>query len=85
MARGLSVEEGALVAIDGAKALAAGIDSVLGTFAVIPNVRDPRKHRAKCRWLPHAGELADTVDAELALRPRLPPPRPEEEAQTGSL
>ena len=72
VARGLSVETGALVVIDGAKALAAGVAKVFGEKAVVQRCTLHKRRNVKGH-LPQ--ELGDKVDARLRLVFANPDPR----------
>ena len=64
VARGLSVDKGVLVVIDGAKALAAGVAKVFGEKAVVQRCTLHKRRNVKGH-LPQ--ELGDKVDARLRL------------------
>ncbi|HTW09168.1 MAG TPA: transposase, partial [Acidimicrobiales bacterium] len=64
VARGLSVEDGLLVVIDGAKALAAGVAKVFGEKAVVQRCVLHKRRNVK-GYLPQ--ELGQKVDRRLAL------------------
>jgi putative transposase len=64
VARGLSVDGGLLVVIDGAKALAAGVRRVFGDHALVQRCT-LHKRRNVAGYLPK--ELADRIDRRLAL------------------
>ena len=64
VARGLSVDKGVLVVIDGAKALAAGVAKVFGEEAVVQRCVLHKRRNVKGH-LPQ--ELGDKVDARLRL------------------
>jgi putative transposase len=71
VARGLSVEDGLLVVIDGAKALAAGVAKVFGEKAVVQRCVLHKRRNVK-GYLPQ--ELGQKVDRRLALNFANPDP-----------